>query len=66
MLGAPDEVWGVSSSARTEVSATHNMPANLENPAVATGRGRSVFIPVPKEGIANLFKLLHNRTNLTC
>ena len=26
-----------------------NMPANLENPAVATGLGRSVFIPSPKK-----------------
>ena len=26
------------------------MPANLENPAVATGLERSVFIPTPKKG----------------
>ena len=29
-----------------------NMPANLENSAVATGWKRSVFIPVPKKGNA--------------
>ena len=28
------------------------MPANLENPAVTTGRKRSVFIPIPKKGNA--------------
>ena len=28
------------------------MPANLENSAVATGRKRSVFIPIPKKGNA--------------
>ena len=29
-----------------------NMSANLENSAVATGRKRSVFIPIPKKGNA--------------
>ena len=29
------------------------MPANLENSAVATGLGKSVFIPIPKKGNAN-------------
>ena len=33
-------------------SAALNMPANLENSAVATGLKRSVFIPVPKKGTA--------------
>ena len=28
------------------------MPANLENSVVATGRKRSVFIPIPKKGNA--------------
>ena len=28
------------------------MPANLENPAVATGLEKSVFIPIPKKGNA--------------
>ena len=31
-------------------NATLNMPANLENSAVATGLEKSVFIPVPKKG----------------
>ena len=34
------------------VSAALNMPANLENLAVATGWKRSVFIPIPKKGNA--------------
>ena len=29
-----------------------NMPANLENSAVATGQERSVFFPTPKKGNA--------------
>ena len=33
-------------------SAALNMPANLENSAVATGLERSVFIPTPKKGNA--------------
>ena len=33
-------------------SAALNMPANLENSAVATGWKRSVFIPIPKKGNA--------------
>ena len=33
-------------------SAALNMPANLENSAVATGLERSVFIPNPKKGNA--------------
>ena len=31
-------------------NAALNMPANLENSAVATGLEKSVFIPVPKKG----------------
>ena len=33
-------------------SAALNMPANLENSAVATGLERSVLIPIPKKGNA--------------
>ena len=33
-------------------SAALNMPANLENSAVATGLEGSVFIPMPKKGNA--------------
>ena len=34
------------------MSAALNMPANLENSAVATGLERSVFIPIAKKGNA--------------
>ena len=34
------------------LSAALNMPANLENSAVARGREKSVFIPIPKKGNA--------------
>ena len=33
-------------------SAELNMPANLENSAVAIGLEKSVFIPIPKKGNA--------------
>ena len=33
-------------------SAALNMPANLENSAVATGLEKSVFTPIPKKGNA--------------
>ena len=36
-------------------NAALNMPANLENSAVATGLQRSVFIPIPKKGNAKEF-----------
>ena len=34
------------------LSAALNMPANLDNSAVATGLERLVFIPIPKKGNA--------------
>ena len=42
-----------------------NMPANLENSAVATGLERSVFIPIPKKGNAKECSNYHNCTHLT-
>ena len=39
-----------------------NMPANLENSAVATGWKRSVFIPVPKKGNAKECSNYHTIT----
>ena len=45
--------WAVSNPERWCCeSAVLNMPANLENSAVATGLERSVFIPIPKKGNA--------------
>ena len=47
-------------------SAALNMPANLENSAVAIGLERVSFHPNPKEGqCQRMFKLLQNCTHLT-
>ena len=44
----------------------HNMPANLENSAVATGLEKVSFHSNPKERqCQGMFKLLHNCTHLT-
>ena len=49
------------------VSATLNMPANLENSAVATGLEKVSFHSNPKEKQwQRMLKLLHNCTHLTC
>ena len=48
-------------------SAALNMPANLENSAVATGLEKVSFHPNPKERqCQRMLKLLHNCTHLTC
>ena len=48
------------------VSAALNMPANLENSAVATGLEMVSFHPNPKEGQCHrMLKLPHNCTHLT-
>ena len=48
-------------------SAALNMPANLENSAVATGLEKVSFHSNPKERqCQRMFKLLHNCTHLTC
>ena len=47
-------------------SAALNMPANLENPAVATGLENVHFHSNPKERqCQRIFKLPHNCTHLT-
>ena len=48
-------------------SAALNMPANLENSAVATGLEKVTFLSSPKERqCQRTLKLLHNCTHLTC
>ena len=48
-------------------SAELNMPANLENSAVATGLEKVSFHSNPKEKqCQRMFKLLHNCTHPTC
>ena len=47
-------------------SAALNMPANLENPAVATGLEKISFHSNPKERqCQRMFKLPQNHTHLT-
>ena len=48
---APSLASGVGCSSRP-LPAALNMPANLENSAVATGLEKSAFIPIPKKGNA--------------
>ena len=49
------------------VSAALNIPANLENSAVATGLEKVSFHSNPKERqCQRMLKLLHNCTHLTC
>ena len=48
-----DYSWAISNSKRWCCeSAALSMPTNLESSAVATGLEKSVFIPIPKKGIA--------------
>ena len=49
--GIPAELFQILKKCCCE-SAALNMPAHLENSAVATGWERSVFIPIPKKGSA--------------
>ena len=51
----------------TVKSVALNMPANLENSAVATGLEKVRFHSNPKElQCQRMFKLLHNCTHFTC
>ena len=48
-------------------NAALNMPADLENSAVATGLEKVSFISIPKERqCQRMLKLPHNCTHLTC
>ena len=48
-------------------SAANNMPANLENSAMATGLEKVSFHSNPKERqCQRMLKLLHNCSHLTC
>ena len=49
--GIPADLFQILKDGSCE-SAALNMPANLENTAMATGCKRSVFIPIPKNGSA--------------
>ena len=57
--GIPAELFQILKDDAVK-SAALNMPANLENSAVATGLEGSVFIPIPKKG--NAEECLHYHT----
>ena len=48
--GIPVELFQILKDDDVKESVALNMPANLENSAVATGLEESVFIPIPKKG----------------
>ena len=63
--GIPAELFQILKD-DTVKSVALNMPANLENSAVATGLEKVSFHPNPKERqCQRMFKLLHNCTHLT-
>ena len=63
--GIPAELFQILKDDAVK-SAALNMPANLENSAVATGLGKVIFHSNPKEGqCQKMFKLPHSCTRLT-
>ena len=63
--GIPVELLQILKDKRCE-SAAFNMPANLENSAVATGLEKVIFLSNPKERqCQRMFKLPHNCIHLT-
>ena len=64
--GIPVELYQILKDDSVKV-LTLNMPANLENSAVATGLEKVSFHPNPKERqFQRMLKLLHNCTHLIC
>ena len=64
--GIPVELFQILKDDAVKVLYS-NMPANLENSAVATGLEKVDFHSNPKEGkCQKMFKLLHNCTHFTC
>ena len=64
--GIPVELFQILKDDAVKVLHS-NMPANLENSAVATGLEKVSFHSNPKERqCQRMFKLLHNGTYLTC
>ena len=63
--GIPTELFQILKD--DAVSAALNMPANLENSAVATGLEEVSFHSNPKEmQYQRMFKLLYNCIHFTC
>ena len=64
-VGIPVELFQILKD--DTVSVALNMPANLENSAVATGLEKVSFHPNPKERqCQKMLKIPHNCTHLTC
>ena len=62
--GIPVELFQIL---KDDIVKVLNMPANLENSAVATGLEKVSFHSNPQKGQRQrMFKLLHNCTHLTC
>ena len=63
--GIPAELFQILKD--DAVKVLHNMPAHLENSAVATGLEKVSFHSNPKESqCQRMLKLPHNCTHLTC
>ena len=64
--GIPVELFQILKDDVVKVTSL-NMPANLENSAVATGLEKVSFHSNPKEGqCQRMLKLPHNFTHFTC
>ena len=65
--GIPVDLFQILKDDAVKESVALNMPANLENSAVATGLEKVSFHSNPKERQCHrMFKLPHNCTHLTC
>ena len=65
--GIPVEIFQILKDDAVHESAALNMPANLENLAVATGLEKVSFHSNPKERqCQKMLKLPHDCTRLTC
>ena len=65
--GIPVELFQILKDDAVKVLHSLNMPANLENSAVATGLEKVSFHSNPKERqCQRMLKLPHNCTHLTC
>ena len=65
-VGIPAELSQIKED-KVPLKAALNMPANLENLAVATGVGKVSFHSNPKERqCQRMFNLWHNCTHFTC
>ena len=65
--GIPVELFQILKDDAVESAAARNMPANLENSAVATGLEKVSFHSNPKvKQCQKMFKMSHNCAHFTC